>query len=93
MVGGRAFLTVYLHSDAIGGRVQRGRLLRLEADDPPAASKRSAWRVSSSEWCRRRDATVVHGSSKTRDGNSRRVLHIEYAATIDLGSGIELAIA
>jgi ectoine hydroxylase-related dioxygenase (phytanoyl-CoA dioxygenase family) len=36
---------------------------------------------------------TVHASSKSIVPQSRRVLHIEYAAAIDLGSGIELAVA
>ena len=36
---------------------------------------------------------TVHASSKSSDGQPRRVLHIEYAATVNLGSGIELAVA
>lgn len=36
---------------------------------------------------------LVHASSKSRSGASRRVLHIEYAASLDLESGLELAIA
>ena len=36
---------------------------------------------------------VIHASSKTRSGEPRRVLHIEYAKTLDLGAGIRLAIA
>jgi len=35
---------------------------------------------------------LVHASSKAHDGRPRRVLHIEYASTGDLGSGMELAI-
>jgi Phytanoyl-CoA dioxygenase (PhyH) len=35
---------------------------------------------------------TIHASSKASDGNPRRVLHIEYAATVHLGSSIELAI-
>jgi hypothetical protein len=35
---------------------------------------------------------IVHASSKAREGQPRRVLHIEYAATVNLGSGIELAV-
>jgi hypothetical protein len=35
---------------------------------------------------------TIHASSKASDGNRRRVLHIEYAATVHLGSGIELAL-
>jgi hypothetical protein len=35
---------------------------------------------------------VVHASSKASDHQSRRVLHIEYAATVHLGAGIELAV-
>jgi hypothetical protein len=35
---------------------------------------------------------TIHASSKASDENPRRVLHIEYAATVHLGSGIELAV-
>jgi hypothetical protein len=34
---------------------------------------------------------LVHSSSKARDAQPRRVLHIEYAATLTVGPGIELA--
>jgi hypothetical protein len=36
---------------------------------------------------------TVHASSKATSDQPRRVLHIEYASAIDLGTGIELAIA
>jgi ectoine hydroxylase-related dioxygenase (phytanoyl-CoA dioxygenase family) len=35
---------------------------------------------------------VVHASSKTSDGQPRRVLHIEYTARVHVGSGIELVV-
>jgi len=35
---------------------------------------------------------TIRASSKASDGNPRRVLHIEYAATVHLGSGIELVV-
>jgi ectoine hydroxylase-related dioxygenase (phytanoyl-CoA dioxygenase family) len=35
---------------------------------------------------------VVHASSKASDHQPRRVLHIEYAATVHLGAGVELAV-
>jgi len=35
---------------------------------------------------------TVHASSKSIDAQPRRVLHIEYAATVSLGPGIELAV-
>jgi hypothetical protein len=35
---------------------------------------------------------TVHASSKSSDDRPRRVLHIEYAAPIDLGRGIPLAV-
>jgi ectoine hydroxylase-related dioxygenase (phytanoyl-CoA dioxygenase family) len=35
---------------------------------------------------------TVHASSKSIDDRPRRVLHIEYAATVDLGDGIRLAV-
>jgi ectoine hydroxylase-related dioxygenase (phytanoyl-CoA dioxygenase family) len=34
---------------------------------------------------------VVHASSKVTDNEPRRVLHIEYATSVHLGAGIELA--
>ena len=36
---------------------------------------------------------TIHASSKSTDGQPRRVLHIEYTATMNFGSGIELAVA
>jgi hypothetical protein len=36
---------------------------------------------------------LVHSSSKARGAEPRRVLHIEYADTLDLGPGLRLAIA
>lgn len=36
---------------------------------------------------------IVHASSKSLDDKPRRVLHIEYAATLDVGSGIQLAVS
>ncbi|CAN5803145.1 phytanoyl-CoA dioxygenase family protein [soil metagenome] len=36
---------------------------------------------------------TVHASSKSVDDQPRRVLHLEYAATMKLGDGIELAVA
>jgi ectoine hydroxylase-related dioxygenase (phytanoyl-CoA dioxygenase family) len=35
---------------------------------------------------------VVHASSKASDHQPRRVLHVEYAATLHLGAGVELAV-
>ena len=35
---------------------------------------------------------VVHASSKASDNQPRRVLHIEYATSVHLGAGIELAV-
>ena len=35
---------------------------------------------------------TIHASSKATEGNPRRVLHIEYAAAVHLGSGIELIV-
>ena len=35
---------------------------------------------------------TVHASSKMSGGGARRVLHIEYAASVNLGAGIELAV-
>jgi hypothetical protein len=36
---------------------------------------------------------TIHASSKSRDTQPRRVLHIEYAATVSLRPGLELAVA
>ena len=36
---------------------------------------------------------AVHASSKSVDDRPRRVLHIEYATTVNLGPGIQLAVA
>ena len=36
---------------------------------------------------------LIHASSKSASFMSRRVVHIEYAASIDLGDGLRLAIA
>jgi ectoine hydroxylase-related dioxygenase (phytanoyl-CoA dioxygenase family) len=36
---------------------------------------------------------LIHASSKARDANPRRVLHIEYAESVDLAPGVRLAIA
>jgi hypothetical protein len=36
---------------------------------------------------------IVHASSKSRVSAPRRVLHIEYAASMAIGDGIQLAIA
>jgi hypothetical protein len=35
---------------------------------------------------------TVHASSKSIGDQPRRVLHIEYAATVHLGPGLELAV-
>jgi hypothetical protein len=35
---------------------------------------------------------IVHSSSKARSGDPRRVLHLEYADAIELGTGLRLAI-
>jgi len=35
---------------------------------------------------------VVHASSKASNDQPRRILHIEYAASVHLGAGIELAV-
>ena len=36
---------------------------------------------------------LIHSSSKARNGDPRRVLHIEYAESLDFGGGISLTIA
>jgi ectoine hydroxylase-related dioxygenase (phytanoyl-CoA dioxygenase family) len=36
---------------------------------------------------------LLHASSKARSGRPRRVLHVEYAESPDLGNGLELAVS
>lgn len=36
---------------------------------------------------------LIHSSSKSQNDNSRRILHIEYAASVSVGDGLELAVA
>ena len=36
---------------------------------------------------------LIHASSKARDGQPRRVLHIEYADSLDLAIGVRFAVA
>jgi ectoine hydroxylase-related dioxygenase (phytanoyl-CoA dioxygenase family) len=36
---------------------------------------------------------LIHSSSKSHNGAPRRVLHIEYASSISIGDGLELAVA
>jgi hypothetical protein len=45
MQAGVATIDVYLEPDIVDAAVQRGRILRLVADDPPVVPKRSAWRL------------------------------------------------
>jgi len=35
---------------------------------------------------------TIHASSKSSDGKSRRVVHIEYASTVSLAPGVDLAV-
>ena len=35
---------------------------------------------------------IIHSSSKAKSAEPRRVLHIEYAVSLDLGNGIRLAV-
>jgi ectoine hydroxylase-related dioxygenase (phytanoyl-CoA dioxygenase family) len=35
---------------------------------------------------------LIHSSSKARSGDPRRVLHLEYAESLDLGAGVHLAV-
>ena len=36
---------------------------------------------------------LIHSSSKAKNADRRRVLHIEYASSLNLGPGIQLAVA
>ena len=46
MVRGVATIDVFLEPETVDGEVQRGRILRLVADDPPVVPERSAWRLN-----------------------------------------------
>ena len=45
----------------------------------------------SARWMIAMRPLLIHSSSKAKDREPRRVLHIEYADTLDFGTGIELA--
>jgi hypothetical protein len=45
MIRGVETIDVFLEPETVDGGVQRGRILRLVADDPPAVPERSAWRL------------------------------------------------
>jgi hypothetical protein len=45
MIRGLASITVSLEPDVADTEVQRGRMLRLEANEPPTVTERSVWRV------------------------------------------------
>jgi hypothetical protein len=47
MIPGVQYASLFLEPDLVGRRVQRGRMIRLVADEPPAA-ERSPWRIQGS---------------------------------------------
>jgi hypothetical protein len=49
----------------------------------------AAWMPAASWSC---GPLIVHASSKAVSGRLRRVLHIEYTESLDIGSGVRLAI-
>ncbi len=69
-----------------GGVLTRNEIQRLAGDVAPVACVASAGSVVAMR------PLVVHASSKAGDDQPRRVLHLEYAATVDLGEGINLAV-
>ena len=46
----------------------------------------------SARWMIAMRPLLIHSSSKAKDREPRRVLHIEYADSLDFGSGIKLAV-
>jgi hypothetical protein len=69
-----------------GGVLTREGIRRLAGVIPPVECVSSAGAVVAMR------PLVVHASSKVSDHQPRGVLHIEYAATVHLGGGLELAV-
>jgi ectoine hydroxylase-related dioxygenase (phytanoyl-CoA dioxygenase family) len=69
-----------------GGVLTHDEIQRMAAAISPVACLASAGGVVAMR------PLVVHASSKANDNEPRRVLHIEYAASVHLGAGIELAV-
>jgi len=69
-----------------GGLLTHDEIQRLAAVVTPVACMASAGGVVAMR------PLVVHASSKASDNQPRRVLHIEYATSVHLGAGLELAV-
>ena len=69
------------------GRLSEERIRQLARDITPVECIVNAGGVVAMR------PLVVHASSKSRSPLPRRVLHIEYAKGLNLGSGIQLAVA
>ena len=68
------------------GVLTNGEIQRMAATFTPVTCVASAGGVVAMR------PLVVHASSKASDNEPRRVLHIEYATSVHLGAGIELAV-
>ena len=68
------------------GVLTNGEIQRMAATITPVTCVASAGGVVAMR------PLVVHASSKASDNEPRRVLHIEYATSVHLGAGIELAV-
>jgi len=69
-----------------GGLLTHDEIQQLAAVVTPVACVASAGGVVAMR------PLVVHASSKASDNQPRRVLHIEYATSVHLGAGLELAV-
>ena len=69
------------------GLLSDERIARLQQEITPIECLASAGGVVAMR------PLLVHASSKSREARPRRVLHIEYATTVELGPDIELAVA
>jgi ectoine hydroxylase-related dioxygenase (phytanoyl-CoA dioxygenase family) len=75
-----------LPSTHTGGVLSHDEIEKMAAVVTPVACVASAGGVVAMR------PLVVHASSKASDNQPRRVLHIEYATSVHLGTGIELAV-
>jgi len=78
-------ILVVLLTGALGGSPKGARQVPAPAPSPVTC-------VASAGGVVAMRPLVVHGSSKASDNEPRRVLHIEYATSVHLGAGIELAV-
>lgn len=69
------------------GRLSAERISELAGEVPPVECTVPAGGIIAMR------PLIVHASSKSRSPLPRRVLHIEYARSLDLGFGLELAVA